>query len=142
MSAGNLAQQIESDTVTGFEEGTHHPVPVVDFDFAALDPENNRASDDGRDLLRAALGLLLTPAPRDQAAARAALLYAVLHPGLQRHQILYQFPGVRKTHFDQARIELAAVLRDPDEKKTATAPTGTVSEKPNATMYETEVSDG
>ncbi len=124
-----------------FEEGRVGPVPTVDFDFAALDPDNNHAADDGRDLLRAALGLLLTPAPRDQAAARAALLYAVLHPGLQRHQILYQFPGVRKTHFDQARIELAAVLLSPDEKKAETAPTVPASEKSNATMYEKGASD-
>lgn len=118
-----------------FEEGRVGPVPIIDFDYGALDPVTSDQND-GRDLLRAALGLLITPSPRDQAAARAALVYAVLNPGLRRHEILHRFPGVRKTHFDQARIELAAVLLSPDEKKAETAPTVPASEKPNATMYE------
>ncbi len=94
------------------EEG--QPTLSVDFNFAELDSEQVKVGetiDGNREILRAALALVVSPAPARQAAARASVLFAKLNPTVRRRRILFLFPGVRKSEFDSALMELSSLLK-------------------------------
>ncbi|MCE0497220.1 MAG: hypothetical protein LV481_04655, partial [Methylacidiphilales bacterium] len=104
----------------GFEEGTGRCVPVVNFDYGALDAVES-AQDDGRQVLRAAVALMLSPARVPVAAARLAQVFSLLNPGYRTVDILRLFHGLKRAELLEAKLELASLLSHPENGKAEAA---------------------